>query len=327
MAFRIATTRDLLKGDGTPAFAVGAFEELARNPDIDWEWLPEDVTEITPDIAARYDGLHVNMPMVTAASVAREDCRLKIVARNGVGFDTVDVAACAARGVLVTNTPYAIRRPVAVAALTLIFALAGRLFEKDALVRTGRWSEKTDYMGTGLAGRTLVLIGAGGIGQELIGLARHFFRRIVAVDPFVDEAALAALGAEKLSFETALAEADFVVVAAPLTEETHHLMDSAAFSRMKPTAMFVNVARGPLHDEAALIEALRTGEIAAAGLDVTEEEPLSSDSPLIGLENTILTPHALCWTDECFEDIARTALRSIVDVSLGQRPVHVVSPS
>lgn len=327
MVFRVGSTRDLLKADGTPAFAEAAFEELARNTDIHWEWLAEDVTEITPEIAARYDGLHVNMPRVTAASIARDDCRVRIIARNGVGFDTVDVAACAARGIVVTNTPLAIRRPVAVAALTLVFALAGRLFRKDRLVREGRWNEKADHMGTGLSGRTLGLIGAGGIGQELIPLARPFFGRVVAADPHVEASALLALGAEKRTFEETLAEADFLVVAAPLTAETHHLMDADAFARMKPTACFVNVARGPLHDEAALVAALQTGQIAAAGLDVTEEEPLSSDSPLIGMENTILTPHALCWTDECFEDIARTALRSIVDVSLGHKPLHVVRPA
>ena len=105
--------------------------------------------EITPDIAARYDAIHVNEPRVTADSVARDDCRVKIFARAGVGFDSVDVAACAAKGILVTNTPIAIRRPVAVAALTLIFALSGRLIIKDRLVREGRWMDRTSYMGEG----------------------------------------------------------------------------------------------------------------------------------------------------------------------------------
>lgn len=122
-----------------------------------------------------------------------------------------------------------------------------------------------------------------------------------------------------------LTEADFLVVSCPLNDETHHLMNAAAFARMKPTACFVNVARGPIHDEAALSEALRTGQIAAAGLDVTEQEPIAPESPLLGMDNTIITPHALCWTDECFEDIARTALRSIVDVSLGLKPAHPVA--
>ena len=327
MVFKVGSTRDLLRADGTPCFAEAAFEELARNPDIDWEWIPEELTEITPDIAARYDGLHVNAPPVTGASIARDDCRVKIIARNGVGFDNVDVAACAAKGITVTNTPLAIQRPVAVAALTLIFALSGRLFTKDRLVREGRWAEKADYMGTGLTTRTLGLVGAGGIGKELLPLARPFFGRIAVADPYVGADTIAALGGEKVELGTLLAQADFVVTATPLNDETHHLMNADAFAAMKPTACFVNVARGPVHDEAALIEALQTGQIAAAGLDVTEQEPIAPDNPLLTMDNTILTPHALCWTDECFEDIARTALRSIVDVSLGLEPKHPVLPT
>lgn len=325
MAFRIGTTRDLLTASGKPAFNAAAFEELQGNPDIEWEWIPEDVSEITPDIAARYDGLHVNLPRVTATSVARDDCRVKIIARNGVGFDTVDVAACAAKGITVTNTPFAIRRPVAVAALTLIFALSGKLFTKDRIVREGRWNDRVEHMGIGLTGRRLGLIGAGGIGQELIPLARPFFREVLVNDPYVDADLYARLGAVKRSFDEVVSESDFVVVACPLNDETRHLMNAAAFGKMKPTACFINVARGPIHDEAALCAALTSGQIAAAGLDVTEVEPIAPDSPLLGMTNTIVTPHALCWTDECFEDIARTALRSIVQVSLGRDPVHPVA--
>ncbi|MEM6745087.1 MAG: NAD(P)-dependent oxidoreductase [Pseudomonadota bacterium] len=324
MTFRVGSTRDLLDAAGRPCFGEAAFEELARNPDIEWEWVPEDLTEVTPEVAARYDGLHLNLPRLTADSVAREDCRLKIVARNGVGFDTVDLAACAAKGIAVTNTPLAIQRPVAVAALTLIFSSAGRLFEKDRMVREGRWYDRVNHMGLGLSGRTLGLIGAGGIGRTLLPLARPFFRRVMAFDPYVDSGTLAEAGAEKAGFGEVLAEADFVVVACPLTAETQGLMGAEAFAAMKPSATFVNVARGPIHDQAALIEALSEGRIAAAALDVTEVEPIDPASPLLSLPNVIVTPHALCWTDECFEDIARTALRSIVDVSLGVAPKHLV---
>ncbi|MEM7424326.1 MAG: NAD(P)-dependent oxidoreductase, partial [Pseudomonadota bacterium] len=195
MVFRVATTRDLLTPSGDPAFGASAFDALQANLEINWEWLPEDISEVTPEIAARYDGLHVNTPRVTAASVARDDCRLKIVARNGVGFDTVDIDACTARGITVTNTPFAVRRPVAVAALTLIFALSGRLLIKDRLVRIGQWDSRTAHMGVGLASRRLGLIGAGGIGQELIPLARPFFTEIVAADPFADPDHLTRLGA------------------------------------------------------------------------------------------------------------------------------------
>jgi D-3-phosphoglycerate dehydrogenase len=327
MSFRVGTTRDLMTRSGGPAFDERAFDELKANPEIEWEWIPEAVAEITPGIAARYDGLHLNAPKLTAGSVARDDCRLKIVARNGVGFDSVDVAACAARGIVVTNTPLAIRRPVAVAAMTLLLALSGRLFAKDRIVREGRWGEQVEHMGEGLTTRTLGLVGGGGIGQELIRLARPFFGEVIVADPHVPSSVFDGLGARKVTFDAVLEGSDYLVVACPLDEQTHHLMDAGAFARMKRGATFVNVARGPIHDEAALVDALRSGQLQAAGLDVHEIEPLPRSSLLIGMDNVILTPHALCWTDECFEDIARTALRSIADVSLGRRPRHVVAPA
>lgn len=325
MVFKVGSTRDLVTASGKPAFNEAAFEELDRNPDVEWEWIPEDLTEITPDIAARYDAIHVNLPRVTAQSVARDDCRVKIFARNGVGFDTVDVAACAAKGITVTNTPFAIQRPVAVAALTLIFSLAGKMLIKDRLVRAGRWNDRVEHMGVGVSGRTLGLVGAGGIGQEFIPLARPFFREILVADPHVDDGVFQKIGARKVGFQEMLAACDFVCAMCPLNDDTHHIMNEDAFAAMKPGALFINVARGPVHDEAALVAALQSGHLAGAALDVTEREPLFPDSPLIDMENTILTPHSLCWTDECFEDIARTALRSIVDVSLGLDPAHPVS--
>lgn len=327
MAFKVGVTRDLKTSTGDPCFNPRAFAVLAGNPDISWEWIPEDLAEVTPEVAARYDALHVNLPRVTAASVARADCRVKIVARNGVGFDTVDVAALSARGILVTNTPIAVRRPVAVATLTLMLALTGRLIDKDRLVRAGRWNDRVEYMGTGLTTRTLGLIGAGSIGQEIIRLAKPLIGRIVATDPFVPTETVAALGAELLPFDRVLAESDVVVVCCLLTPHTRHLVNARAFALMKPSAYYINVGRGPIHDETALVDALQKKRIAGAGLDVTEIEPIPGDSPLLAMDNTIITAHALCWTDECFEDIARTALTSIVDASQGRKPRHLVDQS
>lgn len=326
MTFRIGVTRDLLDGAGNACFNPRAFDVLKANPDASWEWIPEDILEITPEIAARYDALHINLPRVTRASVARPDCRVKIVARNGVGYDTVDIPAVTEKGIVLTNTPIAVRRPVAVATLTLLFALAGRLFEKDELVRTDRWNDRTSYMGTGLTTRTLGLVGAGSIGQEIMSLAAPFFGKIVAADPYADKAALAKRGVELLALDDVMRQSDFVVVCCLLTEETRHLINERTLGLMKPTAYYINVGRGPIHDEKALTAALARGKIAGAGLDVTEREPIEPDSPLLAMKNTIITPHALCWTDECFEDIATTALQSIVDLSLGRRPKHVVNP-
>ncbi|HRK17711.1 MAG TPA: NAD(P)-dependent oxidoreductase [Hyphomicrobiaceae bacterium] len=325
--FHIGLTRDLLTSSGAPCFNPAALEELAANPSITWEWVPEDLTEVTPDIAARYDGLHVNLPRVPASAVARSDCRLKIVARNGVGYDSVDVPALAAKGIAVTNTPLAVRRPVAVATLTLLFALAGRLVDKDRLVHQGRWNDRTDYMGQGLTKRTLGIVGAGSIGQEIMRLARPFFGAMIAADPYADATKLKDLGCDLLPLDDVMARADYVVVCALLTPETRHLINASRLARMKRTAYLINVGRGPIVDEQALITHLKAKGIAGAGLDVTEIEPIANDNPLLKMDNVLITAHALCWTDECFEDIARSALKSLADYSLGKRPAHLVDAS
>ncbi|MCL4745290.1 MAG: hypothetical protein KJZ83_07740 [Burkholderiaceae bacterium] len=324
MSFRVGLTRDLLTPAGAPSFGEAALEVLARNPAIEWEYLPESVAEITPAIMARYDALYVNSPRVSAASVARSDCSVKIVARHGVGFDSVDVKALAARGVITTNTPVAVRRPVAVAALTMIFALAGKLFVKDRLTREGRWNERTAHMGLGLTTRTLGVLGAGGIGREFLALARPFGWRMLVADPFVDAKVVEDLGASRVELGQMLAQSDFVVAMVLLDERTRHLMDAAAFATMKRSAYFVNMARGPVADEPALIAALSEGVIAGAGLDVFEQEPVAADNPLLAMDNVILAPHSLCWTDECFDRIAREGLGCVVDFSLGKRPASVV---
>jgi D-3-phosphoglycerate dehydrogenase len=326
MTFRLGLSRDAMDAAGRPNFGEAALAVLDRNPALVWEWLPEVVPAITPDLAARYDGLYLLSARMPAIAVARADRRVRIVARHGVGFDSVDVPAMTEQGIVVTNTPFAIRRPVAVAALTMIFALAGRLFAKDRITRANDWPARNDLMGVGLATRTLGVVGAGGIGQELIPLARPFFRRVIAADPYVGGDRLTALGAERRDLDPLLAEADFVVIACPLNAETTKLIDARRLGLMKPNAFLVNVARGPIVDEAALIQHLDQGGIAGAGLDVFEREPTAPDNPLLRMANVIVTPHALCWTDECFHEIAVAGLTSVVDLSLGRRPVHVVNP-
>lgn len=322
--FRVGLTRDLLTPSGEPSFGRGPLALLEREAHIEWEFLPEALDEITPDVMSRYDGLYVNSPRVGAACVARADRRVRIVSRHGVGYDSVDVAALARHGVIVTNTPVAVRRPVAVAALTFIFALAGRLIEKDRLTRSGRWHERTRHMGLGLTTRTLGVIGAGGIGRELLALARPFGWTMCVADPYVDPAAVSALGATCVPLEQLLRESDFVVATVLLNRETHHLMNAARFAQMKPSAFFVNLSRGPIVDEPALIDALARGAIAGAGIDVFEQEPVARDNPLLTMDNVLVTPHALCWTDECFDAIAREGLNCMVDFANGRTPTSVV---
>ena len=325
MKFKLGIVRDVLNAAGEPSFGNRALEVLKGNPELEWEYTKESLKEITPEVAASYDGLYVNSSRVSAATVARADRRLRIVARHGVGYDSVDVPALSAKGVVLTNTPLAIRRPVAVATLTLLFALAGRLFAKDRITRAGRWLERNDLMGTGLVGRTLGIVGGGGIGQELLRVSAPFGMRRLVADPYASAEILRALDATVVPLEQLMRESDFVVVACLLTEETRHLIGAPQFALMKPDAYFINVARGPIVDETALIEALRAGRIAGAGLDVFEQEPVDPANPLLGMDNVIVTPHALCWTDECFHAIATSGLQGVVDFSLGRRPAHIVN--
>ena len=324
--FKLGIVRDVLNAAGEPSFGARALEVLKDNPELEWEYTPELENEITPELAARYDALYVNSSRVTARTVARDDRRLRIVARHGVGYDSVDVPALTAKGIALTNTPLAIRRPVAVATLTLMFALAGRLFAKDRITRSARWSERNDLMGMGLVGRTLGIVGGGGIGQELLRVSAPFGLRRLVADPYAKDEALRALDALRVPLEQLMREADFIVIACLLNEETHHLIGAAQLALMKPTAYFINVARGPIVDEAALIDALRAGRIAGAGLDVFEQEPADPANPLLRMDNVIVTPHALAWTDECFHAIASSGLQGVVDFSLGLRPAHLVNP-
>jgi D-3-phosphoglycerate dehydrogenase len=258
--------------------------------------------------------------------VQTPNLRLKLVSRHGVGYDSVDVPAMTRAGVLVANTPNAVPRPVATIALTFILALAHRLFVKDRLTREARWSERAEHMGIGLTGRTLGVVGAGGIGKELLRMARVFDLRLLASDPHVDSKTINGLGAEKVTLDDLMTQSDFVVVACLLNDETRHLIGARELARMKPTAYLVNVARGPIVDERALYETLAARRIAGAGLDVFEKEPTPSSNPILKLDNVIVTPHALAWTDELFSNIARTAIGAILAVHSGHRPQYLVNP-
>lgn len=325
--FRVGLTRDILDSRGEPAFGRPALALLDGAENVEWDYLPEVVPHLTPEHAAQYDAVYVNAARVPAAAVARPDCRLRVVARHGVGYDSVDVAAMTAAGIVVTNTPSPMPRPVATIALTFILALAGKLMLKDRLTRTARWNERMDNMGLGLTGRTLGVIGAGRIGKELLRMARTFDLKLIATDPNVESVELGYIGARKVDMDTLLATADFVVVACLLDPSTRHLVGAPEFAKMRPEAYFINVARGPIVDEPALIAALQAGKIAGAALDVFEQEPVDPANPLLAMDNVIVTPHSLCWTDECFHNMASTGLASIVDALAGRRPQFVVNPA
>jgi len=322
--FRVGITRDTLRADGTSIFDQGALR-LLDAAQLQWEFMPDNVRELTAAHGARYDALCVLNPKVPAAVVSGPDTRVRIVARMGVGYDSVDVKACTEHGVILTNTPDGVRRPVATSILALILALSHKLATKDALTRTGRWSETTNHMGVGLTGRTVGSIGVGNIGSELFRLLAPLDMLHVAYDPYANAAAAAALRVRLTDKETVFRESDFVCVNTPLTPETRGFIGAREFALMKPTAYFINTARGPIVEEKALYAALADKRIAGAALDVFEVEPIGQDNPLLTLDNIIVTPHSICWTDEFFRNNAESAFRSIVAVATGHTPAFVVN--
>lgn len=323
--FKVGLTRDLLNSAGEPSFGAAPLALLDDAAHLEWEFIPEGVDVLTPELMARYDAIYVNAPKVSARSFDDATPRVKIIARHGVGYDSVDVPSLTARGVVLTNTPVAVRRPVATMTMTFVLALAQKLMTKDRLTRTGRWAERTNHMGQGLTGKVIGLIGAGSIGLECIRLARAFDMEALAADPFVQASVVAQQGGSLVSLDALLQRSDFVVVTCLLTDATRHLVNAQRLAQMKPSAYLINVARGPIVDEAALVDALQRGVIAGAALDVFEHEPVHPDNPLLAMDNVIVTPHALCWTDECFDAIARSGLGSIVDLLAHRIPAHVVN--
>jgi phosphoglycerate dehydrogenase-like enzyme len=322
--FRVGVTLDFLKADGTCAFGEIGFEKLAA-AGLSWEYLYVLEDEISPKVADEFDGLIVLGPRVTAKTVGGAR-RLIAVARFGVGYDNVDVPACTAAGVLLTITPDGVRRPVAVAALTFLLALSHKLVIKDRLTRSGRWAMKLDHIGQGVTGRVLGIIGLGNVGRELAELARPLGLRIIAHDPWVEPEAATRVGVGLVSLEDLLRQSDYVCVCCALTEKTRHLLDEERLTLMKPSAYLINVARGAIVDQAALTRRLAERRIAGAGLDVFEREPIDPADPLLDLDNVILAPHAICWTDECFRLNGQSAVASLIDVAARRVPRHVVNP-
>lgn len=262
---------------------------------------------------------------MTAATVVGAE-RLTLLARLGVGYDRVDVEACTENGVLLTIAPEGVRRPMASSALAFILALAHGLSLRDRLTRGGRWDEARERMGIGLAGRTLGVIGLGNIGAELLRLAAPFGMRRLAADPYVTLERAREQGAELVSLEELLRDSDFVCVMCPLNPETHHLIDAERLGLMKPSAYLVNVARGPIVDQRALAVALEGGLIAGAALDVFEEEPIDPADPILGMENVIVTPHAVGLTDEWALVTGRSACTAALEVAAARVPRDVVNP-
>lgn len=255
--------------------------------------------------------------------------RLKQVSRCGVGTDAIDMAAATAAGVLVTNTPSAMTEAVADFAFGLMLGIARHIAKGDALMRDGRWDQ---LQGVELYRKTLGLVGLGRIGTAVARRAAGFSMRVLAYDPPVAEAVRAGRslpGTPEITFtdlDTLLAQSDFVSLHMPATSENRGVFNAERFAQMKPTAYFINTARGSLVNEADMLEALTAGRIAGAGLDVFAKEPLPPDHPLRNAPNTVLAPHNGSNAQESVREMNRLSAQNILDLYHRQRPVSVCNP-
>jgi D-3-phosphoglycerate dehydrogenase len=254
--------------------------------------------------------------------------KLKVIAKHGAGVDNIDIATATARGIIVASVPGGNADAVAEATVALMLAAMRRVPQVHQLVTTGRYSERFTLHFEQLTGRTLGLVGIGNIGARVAGICAGGFRmRVLAYDPVLSAEAIRERGAEKVEgLNEMLTVADVVSLHLPLTTATYHLIGREQIAAMKPTAILVNAARGPLIDENALADALREGRIGGAGLDVFEVEPPSSGNPLLSVPNTVLSPHTAGNSVEAARYLAIASAEIVIAALSGQKPASFLNP-
>jgi D-3-phosphoglycerate dehydrogenase / 2-oxoglutarate reductase len=269
------------------------------------------------------DGWIAGLDEIDASVIAAAD-RLKVIARYGVGFDRVDVAAATRRGIVVANTPGANSAAVAELTIGLMLALARRVCQANQAVRSGQWPR---ISGVGLAGKTVGLVGFGSIGQEVARRLSAFGCRVLVADPYVSPREVSGCGAILMSLDALLPVSDFVCLHAAATPVTTSMVNESFLQIMKPGAFLVNTARGELIEEAALAQAIESGRLRGAALDCLRKEPPGIDHPLLQLPQVMVTPHTGAHTDEAVNAMGRMALDACLAVLRGERPAHVINPA
>ena len=251
---------------------------------------------------------------------------LLCVSSTGAGFDTVDVKACTAAGVAVVSQIGGNANAVAEMTIGLMLAVSRRIVESDRKLRTQRGFSRESVMGHDIGGKVLGIVGLGHAGSRTAALAKAFGMRVLAVDPYLTPEQIRARAAEPVDLDSLVRSADIVSLHCPLDQDTQHLFDARRFAAMKPGAIFVSTARGGVHDEQALAEALRTGHLAGAGLDVWRQEPPALDHPLLALDNVVATFHTAGVSHEGRRNVASMAATQVVQMLGGERPPRLVNP-
>jgi D-3-phosphoglycerate dehydrogenase len=333
-AFNVIVTSDRY---GNETWGLELEQELARQvTDIDVTLLSRASTSEDELIQAGHDAdaLLVSTREAVTRRVLENIPRVKVISRYGVGLDNVDLDAASDAGIVVTHYPGYCTAEVADHASAMILALNRRIVEQDRALREGAWLEHGPATRRILRGpiqplreQTLGIVGFGRIGQAVAARAKPFGVAIIAADPYIDPEIIRAAGAEPVTLEDLLRRADIVTVHTPLTPETRVMIDAAALALMRPNAVLINTARGPIVDVPALAQALVNGDIAGAALDVVDPEPLPGDSPFYGLSNVILTPHSAYYSERSVDVVRRETLLEALQVLRGRRPRTVANPA
>src|SRR5215472_3913147 len=315
----------------SPVFA----DILARRPDVRLDRLENDSADTVAapvlseahayQVGSSRDELATQFH-VTAALLARTP-NLLIVSTNGAGYDTVNVKDCTAAGVLVVNQAGGNREAVAEHTVGMMLTLSKRIVEVDRAMRREKNLDRRGYVGNDIFGKTIGVIGIGNVGSRVAELCgRLFGMTVLAYDPYLTKEQIAARGAEKAELADLLRRADVVSVHCPLTDESLGMIGAAQYALMQPHAFFITTARGFIHDEAALADALKAKKIAGAGLDVWSKEPPSPEHPLLAFDTVIVSPHTAGVTVETRAHMGKIAAAQLLDALDGKRPPRIVNP-
>ena len=290
----------VLISDALSPAAVAIFKE--RGIEVDFQpSLGKDKDKLAATIDG-FDGLAIRSATKVTAKILEQAKSLKVIGRAGIGVDNVDIPAATARGIIVMNTPFGNSITTAEHAITLMLSLARQIPEADASTRAGKW-EKNKFLGVEIFGKTLGVIGCGNIGSIVADRALGMKMKVIAYDPYLSDERALNLGVEKVELDELMRRADFITLHTPLTDKTRNIINAESLALTKKSVRLINCARGGLIDEAALFEALKSGRVAGAALDVFATEP-AADSPLFGLHNVVCTPHLGASTTEAQENVA-----------------------
>jgi len=302
----------VLISDALSPAAVQIFRD--RGIEVDFQpALGKDKEKLAAAVG-NFDGLAVRSATKVTSKVLEQARNLKVIGRAGIGVDNVDIPAATARGIIVMNTPFGNSITTAEHAISLMLALARQIPEADASTRAGKW-EKNKFMGVEIFGKTLGVIGCGNIGSIVADRATGLRMKVVAFDPFLSQERADDLGVEKVEIDQLFRRADFITLHTPLTDKTRNIISAGAIKNMKKGVRIINCARGGLVDEAALYEALKSGQVAGAAFDVFVTEP-ATENPLFHLPNVVCTPHLGAATSEAQENVALQIAEQMSDYLL-----------